>query len=240
MLEVSNLTKRFGNLAAVDQVDLEINEGEVVGLIGPNGAGKTTLFNLLMGVHKPTQGRISINGRDLTGLGTAEIARAGIGRTFQIVRTFNEMTVRENVMRGIVFGRGDHTSPSQAHTEAIKYLEFVGLEDKADVETSNLTIAERRQVEIARALGMKPHLLLLDETASGLNPAEVSALSETIGQIKDEYGTSVFWIEHIMDAIMGTADRIIVLNQGKEIAEGTPSEIRQNEAVSEVYLGGAV
>jgi len=237
MLEVSGLTKRFGSLTAVDNVGLEIDDGEIVGLIGPNGAGKTTLFNLLTGIYEPTEGSFSLEGRDLTGMNTGQIAQAGIGRTFQIVRTFNDSTVRENVIPALMFGRKERMGIPEAREVAMEYLEFIGLADKADEPVTNLTTAGRRRVELARALGMQPRIILLDESASGLNPSEVEAFSESITEIRDEYGVSVFWVEHIMDAIMGTVDRIIVLDHGQKIAEGTPAEIRQNEAVAEAYFG---
>lgn len=240
MLEASNLTKQFGSITAVDDVTLDIQEGEIVGLIGPNGAGKTTLFNLLTGIYEPTRGSVSLNGRDLTGLTTGEIAQAGIGRTFQIVRTFNDSTVRENLLPSLMFGRDESVSIPQAREMAIEYLDFVGLGQKADEPVTNLTTAERRRVELARALSMEPEIILLDESASGLNPSEVSAFSESIVEIREEYGTAIFWVEHIMDAIMGTVDRIIVLHQGQKIAEGTPTEIQNNEHVSEAYFGEVV
>ncbi|MGQ4556242.1 ATP-binding cassette domain-containing protein [Halobellus sp. GM3] len=240
MLEVSGLTKRFGSITAVDTVGLEIDEGEIVGLIGPNGAGKTTLFNLLTGIYEPTEGSFSLDGRDLTGLNTGAIAQAGIGRTFQIVRTFNDSTVRENLLPALMFGRGEGLGIPEAREKAMEYLTFVGLADKADEPVTNLTTAERRSVELARALSMQPRIILLDESASGLNPSEVQAFSESITEIRDEYGISIFWVEHIMDAIMGTVDRIIVLHHGQKIAEGTPEEIRNNEKVSEAYFGEVV
>ena len=240
MLEASNLTKRFGSITAVDDVSLEIDEGEIVGLIGPNGAGKTTLFNLLTGIHEPTRGSVSLNGRDLTGMNTGQIAQAGIGRTFQIVRTFNDSTVRENLLPALMFGRDEGVNIPQAREMAIEYLGFVGLDGKADEPVTSLTTAERRRVELARALSMDPEIILLDESASGLNPSEVEAFSESIVEIREEYGTAIFWVEHIMDAIMGTVDRIIVLHQGRKIAEGTPMEIQNNEEVSEAYFGEVV
>ena len=240
MLEASNLTKRFGSLVAVDGVEFAIDEGEIVGLIGPNGAGKTTLFNLLTGIYEPTAGSFSLDGRVLTGLSTPAIARAGIGRTFQIVRTFSGSTVRENVMNGVLFGNGASVGVAEARTVAEEYVSFVGLADEIDTVASELTIAERRRVELARALAMEPRILLLDETASGLNPSEVERISGTIASIREEYGTAVFWVEHIMDAIMGTVDRIIVLNHGEKIAEGPPAEIQADEAVAEAYFGTVI
>lgn len=239
MLNVSGVTKRFGGLVAVDRVGFEIQQDEIVGLIGPNGAGKTTLFNTLAGIYEPDEGTVIFNGEDITGMKPNQICMRGIARTFQDVRTFNESSVLENVAVGAMFGSGQTVSMAEARTKAEKELAFVGLEDKAELSASSLTIADRKHVELASALATQPDLVMLDEIATGLNPSEVDLLSNTIKRIRDEYGISVFWIEHIMDAIMGTTDRVITLNEGKKIAEGTPTEIQQNEAVGEAYLGAA-
>jgi branched-chain amino acid transport system ATP-binding protein len=238
MLEAANVTKKFGGLVAVDGVDFEIDRGEIVGLIGPNGAGKTTLFNTITGVLDPEEdSRITFNGEDLLALDTHEIARSGLLRTFQIVRVFGEMTVLENAVTGALFASEESISQSEAERRGREALAFVGLEDKADMEARNLPIAQQKQLELARSVASDPDLVLLDEIASGLTPGEIEALSDTIRRLRDDRGISVFWIEHIMDAIMGTADRIIVLKSGRKIAEGTPEEIRNDEAVTEAYLG---
>ena len=238
MLEAANVTKKFGGLVAVDGVDFEIDRGEIVGLIGPNGAGKTTLFNTITGVLDPEEdSRITFNGENLLALDTHEIARSGLLRTFQIVRVFGEMTVLENAVTGALFGSEESISQSEAERRGREALAFVGLEDKADMEARNLPIAQQKQLELARSVASDPDLVLLDEIASGLTPGEIEALSDTIRRLRDDRGISVFWIEHIMDAIMGTADRIIVLKSGRKIAEGTPEEIRNDEAVTEAYLG---
>ena len=238
MLEVADVSKQFGGLVAVDDVDFEIGEGEIVGLIGPNGAGKTTLFNTITGIFDPEPGgAIRFDGRDVVELDTHDIARLGVIRTFQIVRVFDEMTVLENAGAGALFGSGESISRSEATSRGREALEFIGLAEKADVEAGALPIAQKKQLELARALAADPKLLLLDEIASGLTPGEVDELTATIERIRDERGISIFWIEHIMDAIMGVADRIIVLNSGQKIAEGTPTEIRQNDVVVEAYLG---
>jgi branched-chain amino acid transport system ATP-binding protein len=240
MLEVSDVTKTFGGLTAVDQVSFSIESGEIVGLIGPNGAGKTTLFNSVTGVLKADSGSVRFRGKEMIGRRPSAISRDGIVRTFQVVRTFEDSTVLENVLTGAVFG-SDADRTLEEHREiAREYLSFVGLDGKADLEPSQLTIADRKHVELARGLACEPELLMLDELGSGLTPQEIDELSETIESIRGEYGISIFWIEHIMDAIMGTVDRILVLNEGQLIAEGTPREIRQSEAVSKAYLGGAV
>jgi len=238
MLEAANIRKKFGGLVAVDGVDLEIESGEIVGLIGPNGAGKTTLFNTITGVLDPEEGtKITFNGEDLVAMDTHEIARAGLLRTFQIVRVFGEMTVLDNAVAGALFGSDESISQEEAEDRAWDALEFVGLEDKAEMKAGNLPIAQQKQLELARTVASDPDLVLLDEIASGLTPGEIDELSDIIRRLRDERGISVFWIEHIMDAIMGTADRIIVLKSGEKIADGTPEEIRNDERVTEAYLG---
>ena len=238
MLKAANIRKKFGGLVAIDGVDLEIGRGEIVELIGPNGAGKTTLFNTITGVLDPEEDtEITFNGEDIVALDTHEIARSGLLRTFQIVRVFGEMTVFENALAGALFGSDESISQEEAEERAREALAFVGLEEKAEMEAGNLPIAQQKQLELARTVASDPDLVLLDEIASGLTPGEISELSNTIRRLRDERGISVFWIEHIMDAIMGTADRIIVLKSGRKIAEGTPEEIQNDEAVAEAYLG---
>ncbi|MDQ2056197.1 MULTISPECIES: ABC transporter ATP-binding protein [Halobellus] len=238
MLKAANIRKKFGGLVAIDGVDLEIGRGEIVALIGPNGAGKTTLFNTITGVLDPEEDtEITFNGEDIVALDTHEIARSGLLRTFQIVRVFGEMTVFENALAGALFGSDESISQEEAEERAREALAFVGLEEKAEMEAGNLPIAQQKQLELARTVASDPDLVLLDEIASGLTPGEISELSNTIRRLRDERGISVFWIEHIMDAIMGTADRIIVLKSGRKIAEGTPEEIQNDEAVAEAYLG---
>lgn len=238
MLEAANVSKKFGGLVAVDGVDFEIGRGEIVGLIGPNGAGKTTLFNTITGVLDPEEDtEITFNGDDILALDTHEIARSGLLRTFQIVRVFGEMTVLENAVTGALFGTEESISQAEAERRGREALAFVGLEGKAEIEARNLPIAQQKQLELARSVASDPDLVLLDEIASGLTPGEIETLSNTIRRLRDDREISVFWIEHIMDAIMGTADRIIVLKSGRKIAEGSPEEIRNNEAVTEAYLG---
>ena len=238
MLEAANVSKKFGGLVAVDGVDLEIDSGEIVGLIGPNGAGKTTLFNTITGVLDPEDGTdITFDGQSIVALDTHEIARAGLLRTFQIVRVFSDMTVLENAVAGALFGTDESISEDEAEARGRDALEFVGLQDKAEMTAGALPIAQQKQLELARTVASDPRLVLLDEIASGLTPGEIDELSDIISRLRDERGISVFWIEHIMDAIMGTADRIIVLNSGRKIADGTPAEIRNDEVVTDAYLG---
>jgi branched-chain amino acid transport system ATP-binding protein len=239
MLTASGVTKRFGGLTAVDKVDLSIDDGEIIGLIGPNGAGKTTLFNSIAGVYTPEEGSITFDGTELVGKAPHEIARQGVTRTFQTARTFNESTVVDNVLAGAMFGKTDSGSLEEERENVWEYLEFIGLEDKANEDASSLTIAHRKQLELARALASEPKLILVDEIGSGLTPTELDELSRNLQRTRDEFGISVFWIEHVMDAIMNATDRIIVLNQGQKIAEGSPSQIQQNRQVADAYLGGA-
>jgi len=239
MLTASGVTKRFGGLTAVDKVDLSIDAGEIIGLIGPNGAGKTTLFNSIAGVYTPEEGSITFDGTELVGKAPHEIARQGVTRTFQTARTFNESTVVDNVLAGAMFGKTDSGSLEEERENVWEYLEFIGLEDKANEDASSLTIAHRKQLELARALASEPKLILVDEIGSGLTPTELDELSRNLQRTRDEFGISVFWIEHVMDAIMNATDRIIVLNQGQKIAEGSPSQIQQNRQVADAYLGGA-
>ncbi|MFC3960096.1 ABC transporter ATP-binding protein [Halovivax cerinus] len=240
MLEVSGVTKSFGGLVAVDDVSFSIGDAEIVGLIGPNGAGKTTLFNTITGVDPPSDGSVTFDGASIAGRKPNKICRRGVVRTFQIVRTFDESTVLENVRTGAVFGSSRDRSTDEATEHAREAIEFVGLGAEAETPASELTMAQRKHVELARALACDPELLLLDEIGSGLTPTEIEELTDTIERIRDERGISVFWIEHVVDAIMGTTDRLLVLNEGSLIAEGEPAAIREDERVLEAYLGGAV
>ena len=237
LIEGKRLTKSFGGLRAVRGVDFYLNEGEIAGLIGPNGAGKTTLFNLVSGVYHPEEGTLTFNGKEISALRSFEISRLGIARTFQIVRPFLKMSCLENVLVGII-GRGDHREGRETkEEEAGRLLRFVGLEGSEGKTANNLTLIEKKRLEMARALATRPRLLLLDEVLAGLNPSEILQALELIEVIRTQLKVTVFWIEHVMGAIMKASDRIIVLDQGEKIKEGKPQEIVNDLKVIEAYLG---
>jgi branched-chain amino acid transport system ATP-binding protein len=235
ILQVKGVTKQFGGLTAVSNVTFDLPEGQIMGLIGPNGAGKTTLFNVINGVYPATEGRYFFRGKEVTGLKTYQMARLGLARTHQVVKPLAELTVRENAMVGACFGHEGHNL-SVAGRIASEVLEFVGLADRADQLAGSLNVAQKKRLELARALSARPYLLLLDEALAGLNPTEITAMLETIRKIRDQ-GVTIIMIEHVMHAIMNVSEHVFVLNFGKLIAEGTPEEIANNEQVIEAYLG---
>jgi branched-chain amino acid transport system ATP-binding protein len=236
ILEGEGVTKYFGGLAAVSNVDFSVDRGELVGLIGPNGAGKTTLFNLISGALVPKSGTIKFNTETITGLKPHRICRKGVARTFQSVKVFPEMPVFANVLLGSTFGRSTTPSATDAEGESAGLLAFVGLLEEIEEPAKSLTLANRKRLELARALATKPQLLLLDEMMAGLNPTEVAEVMELVVMIRF-MGITIFMIEHVMKAIMNICDRIMVLNHGEKIAEGSPQEIATSEAVIEAYLG---
>ncbi|MER2599419.1 MAG: ABC transporter ATP-binding protein [Caldilineales bacterium] len=235
MLEVKNVTKHFGGLTAVNDVSFDLQEGQILGLIGPNGAGKTTLFNCINSVYPLSGGTVTFRGRQLNGLKTYQVAHLGMARTHQIVRPLNELTVRQNTVVGACFGRHGHTLRA-AEKIADEVLDFVGLAARAGMPAGSLNVAQKKRLELARALCAQPYLLLLDEVLAGLNPSEVVNMVAIIRKIRAQ-GISIIMIEHIMHAIMNLSDRVIVLNYGSLIAQGTPDEVSQNEEVIQAYLG---
>jgi branched-chain amino acid transport system ATP-binding protein len=236
ILEGHKVTKNFGGLVAVNEVDFEIREREIFSLIGPNGSGKTTLLDLINGIFPITRGEISFLGNRLNGLKPYQITRLGIGRAFQIVRAFEGMTVKENVLVGRLFGAKKHKDIQIGMRDVDEVLEFVRLDEKKELRTSEITIADKKRLELARALVMNPKLLLLDEVMAGLNPREVEDLMEMIVRV-NRRGITVLMIEHVMKAVMGISQRIMVLHHGKRIAVGPPKEIAENQEVIKSYLG---
>jgi branched-chain amino acid transport system ATP-binding protein len=235
LLEGKNVSVHFGGLAAVDNVDFFVDKGEVVGLIGPNGAGKTTLFNLISASLQPKPGEIFFNGKKISGLQPYQVCRLGIARTFQTVKVFSNLPVIENVRVGALFGSHKRLT-KDATSEANEVIKFVGLSDVAYTMARDLTLAHQKRIEVARALATKPSLLLLDEIMAGLNQTELLEAMDLVKKIQKK-GITVVIVEHVMKAIMGICDRIIVLDSGEKIAEGTPQEVANNAKVIEVYLG---
>ena len=251
LLETRGLRKEFGGLVANDDVDFVVPEGSIVSLIGPNGAGKTTFFNQLTGVYKPTAGRVYFAGEDMTGKPPHAYTQRGIGRTFQNIRLFQNMTALENVLVGMhVRLKGNlfeailrtprvRHEEADARARAKELLEFCGLRRKDEVVGRNLSYGDQRRLEVARALATQPKLLLLDEPTAGMNPQETAEFTAFVGRLRAEQGLSVLLIEHDMKVVMGVSDYVTVLDYGQKIAEGTPLEIQRNERVIEAYLGSA-
>lgn len=249
LLELKNVTKRFGGLTAVGNINLNVEEGTIHGLIGPNGAGKTTIFNLITGVYKISEGQIHFNGERIDTEPTFKIAEKGITRTFQNIRLFKDLTTYQNILTAchfvsdytlldtVFYSKKFREGEKALHAIAEELMEIMNLSSRKDVTAKNLPYGYQRRLEIARAVVLKPKLLLLDEPAAGMNPDETMQLLEMIREIKQRFGLTVLIIEHHMDLIMNLCDQMMVLNFGKELAQGTPEEVQQNRVVIEAYLG---
>ena len=233
-LETHGLSRRFGGLAAVQDVSFSLESGTVLGVIGPNGAGKTTLINLISGQLKPSAGKVIVGGRDVTGARPWAIAKARVARTFQIVKPFRELTVRENVAIGSMYGPG--ASKKEALARADEVLERVGLAEKAETEPRQLPVADARRLELAKALAMRPRVLLLDEVMAGLRTGEIDGTLELIRSLRDE-GMAILVVEHVMKAIMSVSDSVLVMHEGAELVRGAPEEVVEDPRVIEAYLG---
>ena len=231
IMTINNVTKRFGGLQALNKVNIEVKKGEILGLIGPNGSGKTTLFNVISGFYPATEGTIEFKGENITNLSPHKIARKGIGRTFQIVRPFGDMTVLDNVLVSGLF------SGNMGIEKCREILKTTRLIEREDDLAEMLNLAEKRRLEIARALALSPEMLLLDETMAGLTHTEVDESLKMISGIRSEFGLTIILVEHVMRAIMAVSERIIVLSEGHKIADGSPKEVSENEEVLTAYLG---
>ena len=235
ILQTVDLTKKFGGLLALNSVSLHLKKNEILGLIGPNGAGKTTFFNVINGVYPATSGTVKFLGEAVNETKTYDMAHLGMARTHQIVKPLSEISVRENVEVGACFG-GEGKSLAEAGDIAEEVMAFVGIIERSEQLAGSLNVAQKKRLELARALAAQPKLLLLDEVLAGLNPSEIAEMVETIKEIRDR-GISIIMIEHVMHAVMNVSDRMVVLDFGALIAEGTPEEIQNNESVIEAYLG---
>ena len=239
ILKLEAVTKYFAGLAALDDVSFEIREGEIVGLIGPNGAGKTTLFSIIAGSQAPTSGKITFQGRDITGVKSFRAVHAGIARTHQITRPFRSMTVRENVEVGLRFGRKGGGAAAARHgidKEVRDILELVGIQNLAEMSSMTLSVGDLKRLELARTLAARPNLLLLDEVCAGLTESEMASILDLLRRIQ-KLGTTIIYVEHNLRAILSTCHHVVVLNFGKKLAEGPPEQMQNDPAVIEAYIG---
>jgi branched-chain amino acid transport system ATP-binding protein len=236
VLETRELSRRFGGVDAVADLSLAVEEGTVLGVIGPNGAGKSTLINLITGHVKPSQGRVMIDGHDVTGRRPWVVAKERVARTFQIVKPFRNLTVRENVAIGAMYGPERARSAREAIEQAQEALERVGLADRAELSPGDLGVADARRLELAKALAMRPRLLLLDEVMAGLRPDEIQPSLDLIRSLRDD-GVTILVVEHVMKAIMAVSDELLVMNEGRELTRGAPEDVVKDERVIEAYLG---
>lgn len=237
MLKGEGITKRFGGLVALDRLDFELEKGDIVGLIGPNGSGKTTLFNVISGFQLPDRGSIVLEGKRIEGMKPYRIARLGIGRTFQIARPLLALTALQNVAVAVLYGRGGGRDVQKARARGLELLEFTGLSAKHGELAMNLSLVDRKRLEVARALATQPIVLLLDEVFAGLNQVEIEKAIDLVMRIQREFDMTIFMIEHVMKAIMRTCHRILAIHHGEKIAEGCPEEVANHPHVIEAYLG---
>lgn len=233
LLEAHGITKKFGGLVAVDDLDIQVETGEIVGLIGPNGAGKTTAFNLISGFMKPTAGEVYFKGKNITDLRPDQVCKLGLARTFQVVKPFAQLSVSENIMVG-AYNRTNSKKEARKRVEEI--IHFLGMEDVADEPAGSLSVAYRKRLEIAKTLATEPDIILLDEGMAGLRPKETDEIIDLVRQVSQR-GISLLIVEHVMKVIMTLAERIVVIHHGKKLAEGTPKEITSNPEVIDAYLG---